>query len=130
MYRSAKDRADKKTQTQAAKVRQILRHEINRLPAEEKNRLYNMVTQTELEAYNKTREKGSNKDWYTKTHPRAKHSRRNQHTERMQYPNKGTGLAAEAEQADHTTLPYRYRNPLTRKEEKPRDLRVRATKFD
>ena len=117
MYRSAKDRADKKTQTQAAKVRQILRHEINRLPAEGKNRVYSMVTQTELEAY-------------SKTHPRAKHSRRNQRTERMQYPNKSANLAAEAEQADHTTLPYRYRNPLTRKEEKPRDLRVRATKFD
>ena len=119
MYRSAKDRADKKTQTQAAKVRQILRHEINRLPAEEKNRVYSMVTQTELEAYNKTREKGSNKDWYTKTHSRAKHSRRNQHTERMQYPQKGANLAAEAEQADHTTYPTGTVTPSRGKKKSP-----------
>lgn len=130
MYRTLKDRTEKKTQAQAAKVRGIYRNQRNNLPLEEIHLLDKDINPNDLAAYNKIREQGNNKDWYTKTRPRTKHSRRNQHPEYAYYPKKGHNLADNAEQVDHTTLPCKYRNPVTKTEEKIRDPKVRATKID
>lgn len=130
MYRTLKDRTEKKTQSQASKVRDIYRNQRNNLPLEEKYLLDKDINPNDLAAYNKIREQGHNKDWYTKTRPRTKHSRRNQHPEYAYYSRKGNNLVADSEQVDHTTLPYKYRNPVTKTEEKIRDPKVRATKID
>ena len=107
MYRTLKDRTEKKTQAQASKVRGIYRNQRNNLPLEEMHLIGKDINPDDLVAYNKIRERGNNKNWYTKTCPRTKHSRRNQHPEYAYYSRKGHNLADNAEQVDHATLPYK-----------------------
>ena len=62
MHRTRKDRAEKKTQAQAAKVRGIYRNQRNNIPLEEMHLLDKGINQNDLVAYNKIREQGNNKD--------------------------------------------------------------------